>query len=352
MIKIIDQYEYVTIPEASAYLSETLRKDITEANLFRSALDGHLKLSVNFVNGVKVRRTEVVPPKNPEWIMIPANKSAVSRLINLYPEKYMECTPEFLANWNNVPEHIRGDYIPIFVLSDMNGERFDEENFLTKDPCIIEINGVWDLPMFGSERLDIEHRYHQLTGGPIVTLSCSHGAYVVAEDGVLCEIQIQEFDDQYIRLTASKDELRELKEHIATKMINRIEAQELLNKHNRKWELGSEATNIPLNEFDNYYSAESLPEDCVLVIRSSAMRDFEQFMERELADEGIPLPTITKPLGHLDHDQEMQKRANVIAAELKASTNKVPTKGKVAKLLAKELEMAEETVARRIRKHW
>jgi len=55
-----------------------------------------------------------------------------------------------------------------------------------------------------------------------------------------------------------------------------------------------------------------------------------------------------KQKGHLNHDPEMQLRANAIAASQKDP----PTRNKVAKLLAQELGMDEGTVLRRIRKGW
>jgi len=58
----------------------------------------------------------------------------------------------------------------------------------------------------------------------------------------------------------------------------------------------------------------------------------------------------TKPKGHLNHDEEWQARANEIAAELmKAKSNFKPTKDRVAKELAKKLDMNVDTVLRRIR---
>lgn len=62
--------------------------------------------------------------------------------------------------------------------------------------------------------------------------------------------------------------------------------------------------------------------------------------------------TQTKTKGHLDHDPQMQQRANEIAAEKKKETKRPITRDKVAKLLATELGMSVETVLRRIRKQW
>jgi hypothetical protein len=59
-----------------------------------------------------------------------------------------------------------------------------------------------------------------------------------------------------------------------------------------------------------------------------------------------------KPKGHLNHDLDMQMRANEIAAEIMKAKNRRVTRNEVAKLLAQELGMDPETVIRRIRKKW
>lgn len=60
----------------------------------------------------------------------------------------------------------------------------------------------------------------------------------------------------------------------------------------------------------------------------------------------------TRPKGHLNHDPQMQLRANEIAAELKKENKRKITRELVAKPLAKELNMDKVTVLRRIRKQW
>ena len=59
-----------------------------------------------------------------------------------------------------------------------------------------------------------------------------------------------------------------------------------------------------------------------------------------------------KPRGHLNHDTDLQARANEIAAEHRATTGRSITRDKVGRILAKELSMDEATVTRRIRKQW
>lgn len=61
---------------------------------------------------------------------------------------------------------------------------------------------------------------------------------------------------------------------------------------------------------------------------------------------------VTKHTGHLNHDLDMQKRANEIAIELISSKRRTPTKNEVAKKLAEELVVPFDTVLRRIRATW
>jgi hypothetical protein len=74
----------------------------------------------------------------------------------------------------------------------------------------------------------------------------------------------------------------------------------------------------------------------------------------EAEDFAVPadIPS-SKPAGHLNHDPELQARANEIAKRLMAEKRRGPVqKDKVAKLLADERSMDFATVLRRIRKCW
>lgn len=174
----------------------------------------------------------------------------------------------------------------------------------TPEHCVVEwdeehtmfIAGLHDLTMLGSDQIDIENRYHILMGGPILT----YGKY----EGII-----------------------------------------VVNKHGELFELVEGEVPYP-------YPVRSLPDDCTLVVRTAEITDFVDSITHQSANEVAELSVLTKPPGHLDHDQDMQRSANKIATDLIASSGRIPTRGKVAKILAKTLGMAEETVARRIRAEW
>ena len=51
----------MTVTDATRHLTTILDEEVTSAEVLRLALDGHLKLSVNFVNHADVKRGKIVP---------------------------------------------------------------------------------------------------------------------------------------------------------------------------------------------------------------------------------------------------------------------------------------------------
>jgi hypothetical protein len=71
--------EWLTVPEATRYLTIAFGEDVTEADVLRAAIDGHLKLSVDFVNGTLAERGKLLtdqsgspgPPSEPTAVSGP-----------------------------------------------------------------------------------------------------------------------------------------------------------------------------------------------------------------------------------------------------------------------------------------
>lgn len=73
----------------------------------------------------------------------------------------------------------------------------------------------------------------------------------------------------------------------------------------------------------------------------------------EAEDLGVGEDTrVRKPSGHLNHDPELQARANEIAQELLVVGRRDVKRSTVAKILALEVDIDAGTVERRIRKQW
>lgn len=194
--KLFKLKKWLKLPEVATHLSGVCKQEVSEADILRMALNNHLKLSVYFVNKAYI----------------------------------IYC-----------------------------GEGASHKNFPLKvQDKAIEITGLWDLPMLGNGRLDIEDRYQSLTGGPKVSWeSYVGGVYYVANSfGTLFRLQCRNNWSGDIR----------------------------------------------------YSPADNLPIDSVLVVRTEALREFEEL----IADNETDKIKATKPHGNTE--QNAGKREQVLGA--------------------------------------
>ena len=75
MNKLLKFKEWLTIDEAANYLKIGIGETVTNADILRLSLDGHLKLSVNFVNHAQARRGNRVSKDKAEVTMMPSFKN-------------------------------------------------------------------------------------------------------------------------------------------------------------------------------------------------------------------------------------------------------------------------------------
>ncbi len=269
--KLFSLKEWLTVPEAAKHLSTILGEEVSEADILRLALDKHLKLSVYFVNHARAKCGKVVPYEEVKWS--PMHKSFVTdELKNKLPDKC--CI-----------DKETGDVLV------MRSLKIDDHRYLNLDNKVIILTGVWDLCMFGGERLDVECRYQDLTDGPEVTLIGLDGDFVEREDGVIC--QLQESYDQNEYQAGSKAQLEAIEEHIAINNIDEEEAKELLSKHKENREKYLERRK---EHPDADYYPGALPSDSVLVVRKKALIDLQERLQEPKPKaailEGVTLPTI------------------------------------------------------------
>lgn len=260
MSKLFNLKEWLTVADTARYLSIKFGEDATEADVLRLALDGRLKLSVYFVNRAKARSGKVV-----RYSEVDLRAAIISG--NL---------PDDLS-WATIPAEAQtvGTLGPHSILDDAKGERIvfifslqiDEDRYLTLSDEVTTIEGVWDLPMIGNEQLDIEHEYHNLTGGPAVTLQSLEGAFVEGRDGEMCQLQ-ESFDDNEYQ-AGSRAQLDRIKQHIADGSIETGEAERQLQRHKEQRKEFLE------KKESLYYPAGGLPRDGVIVVRTEALREFE-----------------------------------------------------------------------------
>jgi hypothetical protein len=132
----------------------------------RLALDGHLTLSVNFVNHAYGRCGSVVSIED------------AKRQIREFGEKWPGgVLPDEVARQLE-------DMIPAGRV------KYEEQ------PVVID--GIWDLTMEGAEVRDIEGRYQELTSGQAVAPVSLEGPELCRDDGTYCQVMAHFSDNEYI----------------------------------------------------------------------------------------------------------------------------------------------------------
>jgi hypothetical protein len=186
--KLLRLKEWLTIPEAAEYLSILSREEVCEADVFTFARNGHLTLSVRFVNNVAARCGPIVTfDEGPNLVVADDDQTSDGGrnvVVTL-------CTGEEIVVSLDDPK------LDISHLSDWS-ERLSavKDFFATKHSLgegkaiklgeIEYLDGVWDLTMLGSECDDVEHAYQNLTNRLAVEPTDLEGAVVRREEGFAC----------------------------------------------------------------------------------------------------------------------------------------------------------------------
>lgn len=259
MNKLLKLRKWVTVPEAARHLSIVLGEEVSEADVLRLALDGHLQLSVDFVNGTLARLGKIVPISEAKKVPgIPLGKDG------------KPCEPHEI------------------VL----GLKVNDGEVLQFDEKVVSIQGIWDLCMIGGERLDVEHGYYRDVSDVSVESVNIDGAFVQRGDELYC--QLQESYEQNEFMVGSAAWLRKCEEQMAVDNIEPSEAGARLDRHKEernKFLAERKARRDAGRDSDNYFPAGGLPTDSVLVVRTDALREFEESLNRKLGPAAKPLTT-------------------------------------------------------------
>jgi hypothetical protein len=269
MKKLFDLKEWFTVEEAARYLSIVFNEVIEQADVLRLALDGHLKLSVNFVNHAVGRSGHVVKLED-------AKMYVMSNSLDDFPS--MRARGVLMDERDKLPDEIRKglDDDTLYFLP--MGDQINETEWLQYTDEIVRLTNVWDLSMLGAERLDVEHTYQQLTGGPEVTLVNLDGPLMQAPSGEFVRLQESYDDNEYQK--GSQADLEKLKQRIAMDDTSPEQAEEMLEQHSRDRKQFLKKQDAK-PKVDRYYPAGGLPRDSVLVVRTTSLRAFE----RSLSDD-------------------------------------------------------------------
>jgi len=217
--------ESVTLQEAARHLSSIFNEDVTEADILTFVLKGHLKLSVNFI-GTHAKPCLV---RNADLIDIPVKTDEHCNLINIYKPENRICF----------------------------------------------LKGIYDLPMIGAEKSIVEHEWQQLKGNKVV------GEYinlietaVESQEGQIYLLQTLYFPE--IPLPPSQPEVP----------IPPLQPEVPIPPSQPELPF----TSLPIDLITPQYGpSNGLPSDSVLVIRTSALLEFEERLaSEESGEEKLP----------------------------------------------------------------
>jgi len=246
MSKLFKLREWLTLNEAIDHLSTALCEPITKADIYRLALDKHIVLSVNFVNGASAHLGKIVGIEEVEFML-------VEKLLNEPLE-----TPFRMPTKGEI--HI----------SDNKFTQM-ERNYRT-------ISGIWDLTLLGSEAIDLEYYYQQLTSGLEVTL-CGLDGVFVEQNGVLAQLLTDFDDNEYQKGSKAYCEMVERSIYTQNFCDEDVENIRRRNKEERLKYLDSrkgksmEDLHFPSGGLDEH--------EYVFVIRTSELRRFIRALEDE-----------------------------------------------------------------------
>lgn len=235
MKKLFKLKRWLTLPDAARYLSGVLEEDVSEADVLQLALDEYLDVSVHFINPVLVREMKVVPAA-----------SAARYLPRMAPPP---------------PGHDR----PIFVEA-FQGIRLEGDKYLEHDPYAVPIHvtGVWDLVLFTNGELSVQQRLQELIGGPHVAgRDPTEGIYLVYPDQ-------DRRDEAEAPDSASDDDLGPVYQLLNPGPSSGL--PRMSQNFGISALAASDDVEIKLTRGPSF--ARTLPDDCTLVVRTDALRDF------------------------------------------------------------------------------
>lgn len=238
MSKLFKLKAWLSVQDAAAHLALVFGEPVTEADVLRFALDGKLTISANFVNGGHAKFGKLIPIEEAEFEEMPSL---------------------------NGGEPIRCYGGPTFFNA---GEGV---TVLSLEQRVLSLRGVFDLPMFGGERHDVEHRFQGLTGGPPVEMLSLDGAFIRVPNGAIGQLLEDMESNQY--QAGSMASLVELENRIAAGKLTAEQAEMMLSKH-KKSRIEFLAARKSKPHHEHYYPAGGLPDDCTLVVRTQALTDF------------------------------------------------------------------------------
>jgi hypothetical protein len=252
MSKLYKLKKWLTLQEAINHISVALDEPVTEADIYRFALDKHLTLSVNFVNGA--------------------------------------CA--YLGQRDTSDKGL-GAYLD---LDKFSSEQINQLNDIwlpsLDETQVRSIQGVWDLTLLGSEAIDLEFNYQKLTSGVEVTLAGLEGVFVKEGDvyaSLLTDFEDNEFQD------GSKAYCEKIEQELSFSVFkDNIEIEKIrVDCNAKRAQFLKEREKQP--EPERYFPSGGLDEhDYTFVVRTSELNQFLRSLEEHEILEDVNNTTVSQ----------------------------------------------------------
>lgn len=228
------------------------------------------------------------------------------------------------AALKNIPVEAIGK--PITYMKSLN---IDGERFLNLSDEIVTISGIWDLPLIGGERLDLEHRIYMSTDGIEITSMNIDGAFISNGDTIMCQL-MESFDhNEYQR--GSTAQLKLIEQKIIEENVDETKANDMRLAYQTSRTEYLEKRKKYKQE-DDYYPRGGLPEDCIFVVRTEALAELENSIRKN--EHSKTLDENTKPLGA----RERNNLLKVIAALCKEQNLSLDMPYKAATIVENQIK--------------
>jgi hypothetical protein len=250
--KLFKLKEWLTLEEAANHIANLLGESVTLADLYRLSLDGHLTLSVNFVNGAEAILGKMVKSEDVQFYLVENDFLTKEKL--------------------EIP----------WRLPTNNEIRVADDDWISLDEKVVSIHNVWDLTMLGSEAIDIEFYYQQMTSGLEVTLAGIDGVFLEKDD-VIAQLQT-DYDDNEFQMGSKANKL-DVERFIIENEISEDKAKVLWDDYKTDRVKYLKERESKKRE-DNYFPSGGLGEhDYVFVIRTNELNRFIKSLEDTPTDE-------------------------------------------------------------------
>ncbi|WP_143703971.1 MULTISPECIES: hypothetical protein [Luteimonas] len=154
----------MTVEEVAERLTMLADEPIKVADILALALDGHVVLTVNIVNGQSAKLGKLVPKESATFRLVPLPGQDGSKKIPDLAGFPVDGDRQQQDAWCKTNEKLLDGLALI-----PNAQFIGEGGWYEFPPVISVIRGLWDLTMEGGERLDVIHSLQFEAGGGSVT---------------------------------------------------------------------------------------------------------------------------------------------------------------------------------------